>query len=161
GLLEGTSNSITLGITRDTRDVPLDPTTGSVVSLTSDFFGGPLGGDFDAIKVTGEYKRYWRMAPMPPPQSATATAVKSRPVIAFRFLAGGAHGGLSLLDRFELGGSTSVRGVEFDAQDGDKSVLTNLEYRFPLITNLTGAVFFDAGTAAQPGESLDFDNVLT
>ncbi|MEO7992762.1 MAG: BamA/TamA family outer membrane protein [bacterium] len=160
GLLAGTSNSATIGVTRDTRDYPLDPSGGSTVGVTAAFFGGALGGDFDAIKITGEFKRYWRLTAAPNP-TITAGPIETPTVLALRILAGGTYGNLSLLDRFELGGSNSIRGLDFAAQTGDKSVLANLEYRFPVMEDMSGAVFLDAGTAASPGDSLDFGNLLT
>lgn len=161
GLLDGTSNSITLGLIRDTRDFVVDPSTGSVASLTSNFFGGPLGGDFDAIKITGEFKRYWRLSHAELDPGATAATLPSNHVFAFRMMVGGAEGGLSLLDRFELGGQNSIRGTEFAIQTGDKALLANFEYRFPVITNLSGAVFLDTGTAAPPGQTLSLGDLIT
>jgi len=159
GRIDGTSNSLTLGVTRDTRDFPLDPAAGSVSSLTANYFGGPLGGDFDAVKITGEFKRYWRMS-ADESFKETSGPIERPHVLAFRMQLGGTLGDLGGLDRYELGGTSSIRGVDFATQTGDKVFLTNLEYRFPVITNLTAAVFMDAGTAAQPGESLNFEDIL-
>lgn len=158
GLIDGASHSLTLGITRDTRDFPLDPASGSVSSLTGNYFGGPLGGDFDAVKITAEFKRYWRMSAAP--EIRTSGPLERPHVFAARLMVGGTLGNLGLLDRFELGGVSTIRGLEFSTQSGDKVVLANFEYRFPLVNDLSGAVFLDAGTAAQPGNSLDFGEML-
>lgn len=160
GLLDGSSHSLTLGLTRDTRDFPLDPASGSVTGIVANYFGGPLGGDFDAVKITGEFKRYWRLSG---DEKVTSTSGPlERPhVFALRLQAGGTLGNLGLLDRYELGGTATIRGVEYATQTGDKQILANLEYRFPVVNDLSAAVFFDMGTAAQPGESLDFGNLLT
>jgi outer membrane protein insertion porin family len=81
-------------------------------------------------------------------------------VIAFRLFYGGSTGDLPLIERYEIGGQNSVRGTEETAQSGDQAVLFNSEYRFPLGGNLGGAVFFDAGTAALPGDSINLDNMV-
>ena len=163
GLLEGTSNSVQLGFTRDTRDFALDPSEGFSANITGTYYGGLLGGDFDALKVSTEYRTYFKLNKEREQfvTGVSPTRFHKNHVIAFRIFLGGATGGLSLFDSFKVGGSDSVRGTEEALQTGDKSILANLEYRFPIITNLSGAIFIDSGTAAPPGESLNMDNVVT
>jgi len=163
GLLEGTSNSIQLGLARDTRDFSLDPSQGYLATITSTCYGGLLGGDFDAIKVATEYRKYFKLNKE---RNMLITSINPKRfhknhVLGFRIFLGGATGGLSLFDSFKIGGSETVRGTEEALQTGSKAILANLEYRFPIITNLSGAIFVDSGTAAPPGLSLNLSNVVT
>lgn len=162
GLVDGAANSLTTKIAHDTRDFTLDPTRGQVASAELSMFGQFLGGDFDAFKYILEYKNFYPLSS--PPQDVSDLSPRqfhSSHVLAFRVLYGGSTGDLPIFERFEIGGQNSVRGTKETAQSGDTAILFNGEYRFPLGGNLGGAVFFDAGTAAEPGSSLNFSNLLT
>lgn len=161
GLIEGTSNSLALGVIKDTRDFVLDPTTGYMGSLTGTYYG--LGGDFNAFKGVAEYRKYYNLAGV---EEELVTGVDpsrfhTSKVLAYRIMLGGSLGDLSVFDSFKIGGSDTVRGVPDSYQIGDQVILGNLEYRFPVITNLSGAVFVDSGTAASLGNSLSFDELVT
>lgn len=54
GLPPGILSSFSLGITRRTLNHPLFPTSGSMQSWNVEFNGGPLGGEGDFIKHTGQ-----------------------------------------------------------------------------------------------------------
>lgn len=67
---------------------------------------------------------------------------------------------------FRVGGPYTLRGYEFGEFRGSRLLLANAEFRFPLIDELRlgwplplalagvrGALFFDAGTALEPGDS--------
>jgi outer membrane protein insertion porin family len=54
GLPPGIQSTFSMGITRTTLNHPLFPTSGSKQSLNADFSGGPLGGDGDFTKYSGE-----------------------------------------------------------------------------------------------------------
>jgi outer membrane protein insertion porin family len=161
GLIDGQSNSILLGVTKDTRDFVLDPSTGYMLGLTGTYYG--LGGDFDAIKGTAEYRTYFNLNPS---KDKFVTGIDpsrfhANSVIAFRIMVGVSDGGLSLMDSFRIGGSETVRGVEDSLQTGDQMLLSNLEFRFPIITNLSAAVFIDSGTASALGNSLSMSDLVT
>ncbi len=162
GLIDGTSNAFNVKLTRDTRDFIFDPSRGSRQSLSTTFFGGFLGGDFDAIKYETELVRYFLLnkSDVEDELSLSPTAFRPYHVLAFRLMAGGSEGDLSIMDRFELGGDMSLRGSDVAVQTGNKAVLFNAEYRFPVMNNLSGAVFFDSGTASPPGRKLEFDNLV-
>jgi outer membrane protein insertion porin family len=161
GLIDGTSNAFSARLTRDTRDFIFDPSRGSRVSVGTTMFGGLLGGDFDALKYEAEYSRYFLLSGTTEEEfTISPTRFRRLQVFAFRLLAGASSGDLSLMDRFEVGGAMSLRGSDIAVQTGDKALLFNAEYRFPVITNLSGAVFFDSGTASPPGESLNLDNLV-
>ena len=54
GLPPGTLSSVSLGITRQTLNHPLFPTSGSMQTWNVELNGGPLGGAGDFIKHTGQ-----------------------------------------------------------------------------------------------------------
>jgi outer membrane protein insertion porin family len=163
GLIEGKSHSLLVGLAKDTRDFVLDPSTGYFTNVTATYYGGILGGDFDAIKGIFEFRNYINLNRKYERYvtGIDPSRLHESNVIAYRIYIGGADGDLSLFDSFKIGGSDSVRGAEEALQTGDKAILANLEYRFPIITNLSGAVFMDSGTAAPPGETLSLDNMVT
>jgi len=161
GLIEGTSNSILLGVINDTRDFVLDPTTGYMASLNGTYYG--LGGDFDAFKGVAEYRKYYNLAGG---EEKLVTGIDpsrfhTSKVFAYRIMLGGSLGELSVFDSFKIGGADTVRGAMDAIQIGDEVILGNVEFRFPVITNLSGAVFVDSGTAAPLGESLCFGDLVT
>jgi outer membrane translocation and assembly module TamA len=91
-------------------------------------------------------------------------SLPARTVLALstRFGIAAPYGGtadLVIEDRFKAGGSTTVRGYKLDKvgplddggnpRGGDLSIITNVEYRFPIYRWLGGVVFFDAGQVTQ------------
>ena len=161
GLIDGTSNAINARITHDTRDFIFDPSRGTRFSIGTTWFGGVLGGDFNALKYEAEYSHYFLLNKSDEKDfTISPTRFRENHVIAFRLLGGASTGDLSLMDRFEVGGAMSLRGSDVAVQTGDKALLFNAEYRFPVMNNMSAAVFFDCGTASPPGESLSFENLV-
>jgi outer membrane protein insertion porin family len=87
-------------------------------------------------------------------------------------------GNLPVYEKFFLGGINTVRGFDYaeisprdpitgDKIGGDKMMVYNLEYRFPLIKEqgIIGLVFFDAGNVfgygEGPGEDFTFSGIRT
>ncbi|MBD3218847.1 MAG: outer membrane protein assembly factor BamA [candidate division Zixibacteria bacterium] len=58
------TSSVNASIVRDSRDLPLFPTSGMVARYTVEYAGGPLGGYYDFHKHTFEYSQFitlfWR-----------------------------------------------------------------------------------------------------
>jgi outer membrane protein insertion porin family len=155
------SNSLTSRIAYDTRDFTLDPSRGMVASFQPTMIGHVLGGDFDAFKYEFELRNYLPLnQPAEDISDLSPTTGRMNHVFATRVLYGTASGDLPLIERFEIGGQNSVRGAIETAQAGNEALLFNAEYRFPLGGNLGGAIFFDSGTAAEPGTNLDFGNFI-
>jgi len=162
GLIDGTANSLIGKVALDTRDFTFDPSRGMVASLQTTMLGHLLGGDYNAFKYELEFRHYIPLSKMEKEVSALSPSRAKQPhVLAFRVFYGGSTGDLPLIERYEIGGQNSVRGAQETAQSGDEAFLFNVEYRFPLGGNLGGAVFFDTGTAALPGEGLDFGNLVS
>lgn len=81
-------------------------------------------------------------------------------------------GKLPIFQKFRLGGINSVRGFNFasisptdpatgDKIGGEKMMVYNVEYRFPLIKEqgVIGLVFFDAGNVFTKDENYTFSGI--
>ena len=81
-------------------------------------------------------------------------------------------GNLPIYQKFRLGGINSVRGFDFasispedpatgDKIGGEKDMVYNFEYRFPLIKDqgIVGLFFFDAGNVFTADESYSFSGI--
>lgn len=132
---DNTTNSITLGYNRDTRDSFFNPTSGYQVSGSTEFGLKALGGDNEFQKVQGQASTYFK--------------VFNKHTIAVRVSAGKTFHKESLAsqERFRIGGADNLRGYDYGEMTGDTMMFGNLEYRFPIVKALSGVVFADTGTA--------------
>ena len=157
---ETTTSSILTSLSRDSRDNNLNPTKGSVNSISLEYAGGLLGEDNHFYKAVVNTSWYY--------------AVPWEHVLMFRGRAGYAHGiegdTLNVDERFFLGGINTLRGYDYRSVGpeeigidgnpyvvgGNKELLFNTEYTFPLSVEagLKGLVFFDAGNAFDEGETV-------
>lgn len=142
-----TTNSLRLGVTRDTRDNFLNPTRGNRTSLSGEFAGGFLGGDNYFTKAELEHSLY-----VP---------------LVWRFV-GMVHGEYGRLDGFDgheppinekffLGGSYTMRGFEFrdvgpkdengDPVGGKEQLYFNVELILGILPEqgLNLVAFYDTG----------------
>lgn len=141
--------AVTAGISKDQRNDLNNPTSGSVVSLTSSQ-SIPIGsGSILMNQVKANYSEYI-------PVNLLGT--KDPQVLAFNVQGGTTIGDLPPYMAFNVGGLNSVRGYGTgDVATGRSYVLASAEYRIPLF-NPVGAVVFadfgsDLGTAdTVPGE---------
>lgn len=142
---EGTrlTSAVTLGLTRDSRDVVALPTKGGFTVITVDVAG--LGGDSRFVK-------------------SVASTAYFKPIWFGHILSGRAEAGygygystepLPVFERFYLGGPNSIRGFKarkispIDESGtrigGTSELLGNVEYLVPLPFNFRAAAFFDVG----------------
>ena len=135
----GTTRSVTFEHVTDTRDNVYNPMSGSRLSLSGEFAG--FGGDFDFQKYTVEGQRYIR-------------AGRSQ-VWALRARYGIGNGDISEFNQYRIGGQGSLRGYREDQFRGDREFLGTLEYRFPIIKKVQGALFTDWGGAWDSGLTPD------
>lgn len=131
----GTTRSITLEHVTDNRDNIYNPTQGGRISLSGEVAG--MGGDFDFQKVTIEDQRYHK--------------VGHAQVIALRGQYGVGWGHISEFNQYKVGGQSSLRGYREDQFRGDRMALATLEYRFPIVSKVQGALFTDWGAAWSDG----------
>ena len=129
----GTTNSISLMRVYDSRDNVFSPTEGNRVSLTAEFAGKTLGGDFNFNKYTAESRNYIK--------------VGHAQVVALRGTVGYADGKMPDSGRFAVGGSDTLRGYRDDQFKGDKMLAATAEYRFPIASKVEGVAFSDIGKA--------------
>lgn len=141
--------ALTAGISKDQRDNPINPTSGSIVSLTTSQ-SIPVGsGNILMNQVKGNYSQYIPV---------NLFGGDNQQVLAFNVQGGTTIGDLPPYMAFNVGGINSVRGYGTgEVASGRSYVLASAEYRIPLF-NPVGAVVFadfgsDLGTAETvPGE---------
>ncbi|MFW6323708.1 MAG: outer membrane protein assembly factor BamA [Desulfovibrionales bacterium] len=153
------SSALYSAITRDTTNRRLNPSRGTINTLSAEYAGGLIGGDDDFVKYkydTSYYRPlFWE------------TVFHWHAQFGYVHENGG--GEIPPFERFYLGGINSVRGYEAreispedeDGEDigGDKQFFTNFEFLFPISSDLglMGLTFFDAGEAWDDDESFDMD----
>ena len=131
----GTTRSIAIEHVTDTRDNVYEPTTGSRASLSAEFAG--FGGDFSFQKYMISDTQYFK--------------VGRSQVFAVRGQYGLGNGSISEYNQFRLGGQDSIRGYREDQFRGNRMALASIEYRFPIVSKVTGAIFTDYGGAWDRG----------
>jgi outer membrane protein insertion porin family len=144
---ENTISSLMFKLTRDTRDNIFNPSRGTVLSGAVECAGGPFGGDKDFTKLTGTASRY--------------ISVFENHVIELRLRTGlvndfGDSDYVPIYERFYAGGATTIRGYRErrvgprdpnsnDPLGGESMLIGNVEYSFPILEFLKGAIFYDVG----------------
>jgi len=127
----GLTRSLTLQHVTDTRDNVYNPMSGGRVSLKTEFAG--FGGDFNYQKYTIEDNRYIK--------------VGHAQVIALRGQYGRGNGSIPESAQYQLGGQDSLRGYRDDQFKGNNMLSGTIEYRFPIVSKVQGALFTDFGNA--------------
>ncbi|MDT8903783.1 outer membrane protein assembly factor [Anaeroselena agilis] len=129
----GLTRSITLARVFDSRDNVFNPSEGTRFSLSAEFAGKALGGDFSFNKYTAEDRNYFK--------------VGHSQVVAVRLTAGYADGRMPDSGKFYVGGSDTLRGYNDEQFKGNKMLAATAEYRFPIVKKVEGVVFGDIGNA--------------
>jgi outer membrane protein insertion porin family len=127
----GLTRSITLQHITDTRDNIYNPTSGGRISLQTEVAG--FGGDFSYQKYTIENNHYIK--------------VGHAQVIALRGQYGRGNGSIPESAQYRLGGQDSLRGYRDDQFKGNNMFSGTIEYRFPIVSKVQGALFTDFGNA--------------
>lgn len=150
---DGTLATLTLGMTRNRRDVDIDPARGDWFRLeVQPGFANitAVGGDVsnslghkNFLKTTAEYRYYWSDQK---PRARNELDAPRR-VLAFRARYGTISGDVPFFEQFFMGGASTIRGYEEDRFWGNQSLLTTLEYRLPLQKALAVSAFVDYGGA--------------
>ncbi|WP_066379369.1 BamA/TamA family outer membrane protein [Anabaena sp. CA = ATCC 33047] len=128
-----------LGTQRDRRNNPLQPTSGSFLRFGVDQ-SVPIGsGNIFLTRLRGSYSQYL-------PVKFTGFT-QGPETLAFNIQGGTVLGDLPPYEAFTLGGSNSIRGYEEGALSSGRSyVQASVEYRFPVFSVVSGALFFDVGS---------------
>lgn len=138
----GTTRSVTFGTIFDSRDNVYDPHEGKRMSYSLEW-GGAFGGDFDFVKLSTDYRYYYRAG--------------GENVWALNLGVGYANGDMPLSQRFAMGGSDTLRGFEDDQFRGNSMLKATLEYRFPIVKRVQGVLFTDNGYAWDKRHEDEFD----
>jgi len=149
------TRSLTFSMNRNTTDKHIDPSRGSVQSGSVEYAGGPLGGDSKFVKYFLNAKAFYPV---------TASTVFSWNALWAHVVPTVSGGEIPIFERFFLGGPYSIRGFrsrELSPRDpntgeaigGNKELIGNLEYLFPLIPEIAfkGVLFFDVGNTWEQG----------
>ncbi len=160
---EGLTNSLVPTFSYDTRDNVFEPTSGWYHSFSLEKAGGFLGGDYDFTKYNLTLRTYISTKFIG--DVVDIGSVKkitdnlSKGVLALRAMGGMADTDLPSFAAYQVGGMNTVRGYDFGEFSGDKSLVFNVEYRFPLAENFQAVLFADWGQAWDYQESIDFEDL--
>jgi outer membrane protein insertion porin family len=142
------TSSVTLGLTKNSIDDVLNPTKGTVSSISVEVAGGPFMGDNDFIKSIASYGHYF------PYKGGTAFFVRGT-AGTVRPYSGKT---VPVYERFFVGGINTVRGFKYgeagpldpsteDVIGALNELVFNFEWIFPIYqpAGLKGVLFFDYG----------------
>ena len=160
---QGLTNSFVPSISYDTRDNVLEPTSGWYHSFSLEKAGGFLGGDYDFTKYNLNLRAY--ISTQFIGDLVGIGSVKkitdnlSKGVLALRAMGGIANTDLPSFAEYQVGGMNTVRGYDLGEFSGDKSLVFNVEYRFPLAENFQAVLFADWGQAWDIGQSINLEDL--
>ncbi len=156
------TSSMTFVVKRDSRDRFWNTTRGSVNSISFEYAGGILAGDVAFNKYLGRSAWYF------PLWWDTVFVVQGR----WGYITKRSGGKLPVYQKFRIGGLNTVRGFDYasispkdpatgDRIGGEKMMIYNLEYRFPLFkeAGIVGLFFMDMGNVFSKEESYSFSGI--
>lgn len=138
--------TVSFTATKDQRDNFINPTQGSILSLSTEQ-SIPIGqGNILMNRIRANYSQYF-------PVQLLGT--KDPEVLAFNIQGGTTMGDLPPYEAFNLGGVNSVRGYDLgDVGSGRSYVLASAEYRFPIFKIVGGTVFADFASDLGSGDTV-------
>ncbi|ODG99304.1 hypothetical protein A4S05_04945 [Nostoc sp. KVJ20] len=138
--------TVSFTATKDQRNNPLNPTQGSILSLSTEQ-SVPIGeGNISLNRLKANYSQYL-------PVQLFNT--KQPQVFAVNVQAGTVIGNLPPYESFNLGGSNSVRGYDSgEVGSGRSYVLASAEYRFPVLPIVGGVLFADFASDLGSGDTV-------
>jgi outer membrane protein insertion porin family len=152
--------SISPSLTYDTRNNRFDPSSGFLSTCTLELASTPLLSQNDFLKLTLSTSTYYNLI------KDTVLAFSLRGGIADSF---GDTETLPIVERFFLGGRTTVRGYKFNnlgpkvndnPTGGNVFAMFNAEIRIPIKWGLGVVTFVDGGNVWQEIEDIDEDRRL-
>lgn len=132
-----TTNIFTAGFIHDTRDSVQNTRSGERAMLSTEISSTAWGSDASFVKFIGEMRKFWAMS--------------EKNVLAARFVLKFSPGSLPNVERFTVGGADTVRGLEEDAQRGNRAMVANVEYRHQMNKDIQFVTFLDYGGAWGDG----------
>ena len=142
--------TVSLGAMLDRRDNPFNPTSGSILSLSTEQ-SIPLGrGNIVSNRLLANYIQY-----VPVTLLGISESEALPEMLAFNLQAGTVIGDLPPTEAFRLGGRNSVRGYDGgDIGSGRSYFLASGEYRFPVGQDVGGVIFVDFASDLGTGDSV-------
>ncbi|MFW5980957.1 MAG: BamA/OMP85 family outer membrane protein [bacterium] len=134
--------SLKLHSSRNTTNDPFNPTNGAMDIFSIEYAGQILGGDASFNKYVYDLRRY-------------CTGFRDNDAWGLRTKVGFSNGDLPTLEKYRLGGPSSLRGYEQGSFTGEELLLFQAEYRLAIDDNFTGVVFTDAGNVWDKKEDID------
>ena len=142
-------SQINTGITYDSRDSVFLTRSGTKVDLSGFIDGGFLGGQTQIYGLNLEASKYFHL-----PWDTILTINGELGVVSTVASWGGGDE-VPLWDRLYLGGANNLRGFKFrdvgpkdengEPLGGNTLARATIEYTFPIIEKVRGAIFYDAG----------------
>ncbi len=142
--------TVSFGAIRDRRDNPFNPTSGSILGLSTEQ-SIPLGrGNIVSNRLLANYIQY-----VPITLLGISESEALPEMLAFNLQAGTVIGDLPPTEAFRLGGRNSVRGYDSgDIGSGRSYFLASGEYRFPVGRDVGGVIFVDFASDLGTGDSV-------
>jgi outer membrane protein insertion porin family len=142
--------TVSFGATLDRRNNPFNPTSGSILTLSTEQ-SIPLGaGNIASNRLQANYIHY-----VPVTLFGISESEALPEMLAFNLQAGTVIGDLPPTEAFRLGGRNSVRGYDSgDIGSGRSYFLASGEYRFPFGQDVGGVIFVDFASDLGTGDSV-------
>jgi outer membrane protein insertion porin family len=142
--------TVSFGAVRDRRDNPFNPTSGSILSLSTEQ-SIPLGrGNIVSNRLLANYIHY-----VPVTLLGISESEALPEMLAFNVQGGTVIGDLPPTEAFRLGGRNSVRGYDGgEIGSGRSYFLASGEYRFPVGRDVGGVIFVDFASDLGTGDSV-------
>jgi len=157
-------SSVETQLSYDSRDSVFSTSKGIYISNVFQVFGGPFSGDKDFIKYFGRVSFY------APAFNESVVELRLRGGYAQDF---GDTSKIPIYERFFAGGASTVRGyrerkvgpIDKNTDDpigGDRMIIGNIEYTYPLADFLKAATFFDIGKVwGESSSNVDESNFMS
>jgi len=153
-------SQLTFGITYDTRDSVFLTRKGERINFDTFVSGGFLGGDIQTYGLSLEATKYILL-----PGDTILTL--NGEVATVQDWGGSGNGGVPIYDRLYLGGSNNLRGFRYrdvgpkdnngEPIGGKNLARLTVEYTFPIVEKIRGALFYDVGVVEGRGANDDGD----
>ena len=154
---EGSKSTISAlySLTRDTRNHPIFPTSGTRYEISYEHAGAFLGGDVNYYRIILDTSKYYPMV------GDTALLLHG----TFGYVDDYLGKSVPIYDLFRLGGERSIRGFKNDeigpkdkngnVIGGNKEIIFNAEYIIPVLPGQVQFItFFDAGNTVKNSQDL-------
>lgn len=150
-------SAVSLQYVYDSRDSNVNPRKGGKIEAGLTLAGGVLGGDVNTLSFNLAASKHWNLS------WDTILTVRGAVNVVDGYDGNGGVGDVPIFERQFLGGQRDLRGFEYrdigprdtaalsgasatdEVYGGATSAFTSIEYTFPLVETVRGAVFYDIG----------------